>query len=304
MKKLLLSVLLWYLAGQPLSAQVSPLTIFRNPQDSTTDYYTLILPGSEVKGMLVFTYQEFSEQLKSEARLKGIALLNIVPSAHYPDILTEDYPLEKMDEILTEVTGKYPIPLNRLVAGGMSAAGTLAIRYAQYAEQGRLKSGIHLAGVMAVDPPLDYERFWKECRRKVDLNFHPAAVAEGRMILNLFDYRFGGTPYQKLSEYQSVSPFSSSAPGGGNARWLRKIPVRIYHEPDVNWWIENRRQDYHGMNSIDAAALINQLLINGNAAAELISTHNRGFREDGTRHPHSWSIVDEPGLIVWCLSLF
>ena len=36
------------------------------------------------------------------------------------------------------------------------------------------------------------------------------------------------------------------------------MAVRLYTEPDVNWWIDNRRKDYYDLNSIDDAALINQ----------------------------------------------
>jgi hypothetical protein len=53
------------------------------------------------------------------------------------------------------------------------------------------------------------------------------------------------------------------------------------------------------MNAIDCAAFINELNILGNSNAELIVTHERGYLPDGTRHPHSWSIVDERDLLEW-----
>ncbi|MDX6747060.1 hypothetical protein SHK09_09685 [Polaribacter sp. PL03] len=34
---------------------------------------------------------------------------------------------------------------------------------------------------------------------------------------------------------------------------------------------------------------------------KLINTKNRGYRANGERHPHSWSIVDEKDLINWIL---
>ena len=37
----------------------------------------------------------------------------------------------------------------------------------------------------------------------------------------------------------------------------------------MDWWIENRRKSYYDMNSIDLAALINQLRVLGNESAEL-----------------------------------
>jgi len=302
MKKLLF--LLFLIPGFHISFAQEPITVFRNPRDSTANLYQLVLPKGQIKGMFVLTYLPFSHPMVSMAAEKGIVLMMGIPASNYLDIMVEDYPLQLLDEMIAEVTVKYNIPKNKVIVGGLSAAGSLAIRYAQYGEQGKNHSGIKVAGVMAVDPPLDYERFWRECKKKVELNFSSVAVAEGKMVLSLLESKYGGTPYQKLSNYHTGSPFSYSARKGGNAVFLDKTPVRIYHEPDVNWWLENRRLDYYGMNSIDCAALINQLMIDGNKDAELISTNNKGFREDGSRHPHSWSIVDETELINWCVSLF
>ena len=35
---------------------------------------------------------------------------------------------------------------------------------------------------------------------------------------------------------------------------------------------------------------------------EYIPTENMGFRANGERHPHSWSIIDKVGLIKWILN--
>jgi hypothetical protein len=57
------------------------------------------------------------------------------------------------------------------------------------------------------------------------------------------------------------------------------------------------------MNAIDLAALVNELKIRGNQQSELIITHNKGYQPDGTRHPHSWRIVDEKDLVDWFVGL-
>ena len=63
--------------------------------------------------------------------------------------------------------------------------------------------------------------------------------------------------------------------------------------------METRRKDYYAMNTIDLAAMINELNILGNTNAELIITYDKGYHPDGTRHPHSWSIVDNKDLVEW-----
>ena len=57
------------------------------------------------------------------------------------------------------------------------------------------------------------------------------------------------------------------------------------------------------MNATDLAALVNELKIMGNPEAELITTQNKGYRQDGSRHPQTWNIVDEKELIDWFIGL-
>jgi hypothetical protein len=51
----------------------------------------------------------------------------------------------------------------------------------------------------------------------------------------------------------------------------------------------------------DATALVNILRLLGNTQAELITTGGAGHMPDGSRNPHSWSIVDERALAEWLI---
>ena len=48
-------------------------------------------------------------------------------------------------------------------------------------------------------------------------------------------------------------------------------------------------------------SIYNNLKIKGLKKIELINTKNKGYRADGTRHPHSWAIVDKENLLNWVL---
>ena len=109
----------------------------------------------------------------------------------------------------------------------------------------------------------------------------------------------GGSPAQVREVYRSRSPFLASEKDGGNARWLKSVPIRLYTEPDVVWMIETIGHDYYTMNAMDQAALVLQLRALGNTRANLITTTDKGFRPPGTRNPHSWTIVDEEDLANW-----
>ena len=153
-------------------------------------------------------------------------------------------------------------------------------------------------------PPLDFIRFWHSGNKAKQLNFQYAAANEGKWVTAVLEKNLGGTATEKQEAYIQYSPYCHIALDGGNARLLEKnIAIRVYSEPDVHWWIETRRKDFYDMNTIDAAALVNTLKIQGNTEAELILTTDKGYRPDGSRHPHSWSIVDEQELIDWFLEL-
>lgn len=269
-------------------------TIYRNPKDSTQNFYQQYLPEGKPKGLIVVFYEQFRNP--KLAIDQGFAVISLTPMADYLQSMFGTTIMKLSDEMIVEICKKNQIPTDKVIVGGLSAGGTLAIRFAENFKTLHIKP----AAVFAADPPLDYERFWYECSRKVKLNFHPAAVAEGQMVLKYMTQYLGGSPTKFKKKYWQLAPYSRNATNGGQIANLKTTPIRLYHEPDINWWIENRRQDYTGMNSIDCAGAINDLQILGNARAELITTHNKGYRDNGTRHPHSWSIIDEKELVEWC----
>jgi len=280
--------------------------VYKISNDSTQNFYTKRIPKVPVRGLLVINLRSLTDSIKTYALRNGIILMSIVPLK--PDsalqYFTDDVVLKRMDDMITEVVKAYHISPDKVIIGGMSVAGTGSVRYVEYCMTGHSMGHIKPIGLFAVDSPLDYERFYKASTNAVKRNFNNEAVAEGKEVIKLFKLRFGGSPNDKLKIYQTLSPFSYSAINGGNAKLLNDLSVRLYIEPDINWWIENRRRDYYDFNAIDNAALINQLKLNGNSHAELIVTSDKGYQDDGTRHPHSWSILDEKNLIDWCFTLF
>ena len=135
------------------------------------------------------------------------------------------------------------------------------------------------------------------------LVFIAQTANEGTWVSGYLEANLGGTPDENMQAYINYSPYCYSDENVNNYLNFKNIAIRAYTEPDVNWWIETRRKDYYSMNSIDLAALINALKIAGNENAELITTQNKGYLPDRTRHPHSWSIVDEIEMVDWFLKM-
>lgn len=214
-----------------------------------------------------------------------------------------DADLETLKMLVAQVMRTNQIDSGKLVIGGVSAGGTGAVRYAEYCLSGHCSRGITPAGVFSVDAPLDFERWWNAQTMNVRRNNPKSSLEESKAILDALREALGGPPGEARAIYRDRSPFLATERDGGNARWLKSMPIRLYTEPDVVWAIEHIGYDYYTMNAIDQAALVLQLRAFGNARAELIITTGRGFRPSGVRNPHSWTIVDEPQLADWIIRL-
>ena len=68
---------------------------------------------------------------------------------------------------------------------------------------------------------------------------------------------------------------------------------------DVNWLMNERRRDLYDWNGTDIVAMINDLKLMGNKDANVIITMGKGIKLDGTKHPHSWSIMENKDCFNW-----
>lgn len=298
-----LAILLLCLADAPLAAQetgaAARYRVYAPAGKATSVLVLLPGYGDDADG---FDPSSGSTPSTLPARLAehGVATIVAVPRG---DTLYEtDKALGALDSLLARVVAQYALPRERVAIGGFSSGGTGAVRYAQMCAQAKCRAVPRIAAVFAVDPPLDFERLYRASDVIVQRNAPRSNVAEERMILETLRGSLGGTPDDARESYRISSAVTASDPRGGNARLLVRTPIRLYTEPDVRWWMEQRNLDYHGMNSVDHAALINLLRVAGNERAELITTTGKGRRPDGRRHPHSWSIADEPELARWLLA--
>jgi hypothetical protein len=105
-------------------------------------------------------------------------------------------------------------------------------------------------------------------------------------------HELGGSPAQFPARYRAASAFTRSDPAGGNAQWLRSVPVRLYSEPDLAFWQATcPAYQPEDLNADGATALVACLQRLGNRRACYLPTTGKGF-VGKHRMPHSWSIVD------------
>lgn len=270
--------------------------------------YTLVLPDdNEADGLVVFlNSHRDAGKVVEEPSLEFYALQNnlgiiFITTGNRLEFFFSEDSIIKVDRYIGEVVETYNIPKENLFFAGMSLSGTRALKYSQFCAEEKSQFGIIPAAVAVCDAPLDFIRFWKETDKAKRLKFNPVTANEGEWVTGYLESNLGGTPKENPEAYKEYSVYTYYADDGGNLKLLKDIPVRAYTEPDVLWWMETRRKDYYAMNAIDLAAMVNELNILENENAELIITHDKGYHPDGTRHPHSWSIVDNKDLIEWFL---
>lgn len=161
------------------------------------------------------------------------------------------------------------------------------------------QSQVQPKGVFVVDSPIDLLALYNTAQKNLKMNFSEASLQEANWIKKYFDKEFGN-PENGIDNYEKYSPFTLETQNINNLVNLKDIKVRFYTEPDLEWWKENRKNDYEDLNAFYLKKLSRKLKFEfENKNIELIETENKGYRANGERHPHSWRIVDKKDLIKW-----
>lgn len=303
-------ITLFLMLGVQVLLGQTTTTVYRNPQDSTSNSYQFILPDrTPVRGLIVRDYSRlppekttipYPFQWKKLALAKGLAILYTVTSNTPSELYDQDTGPMLLDEIIHEVTESYDLSNVPVFIGGISASGTRALRFAQFCAQEKSKFNTQITGAFAVDAPLDLERFYYSALKHQHL-FKAGMLEEAQFVVPEFLRRLGCTPKEHPLVYRKASVFSYRDSLGGNARYYKNIPLLFFHEPDLNWWMEERGATYYDMNAFDIAGFVQLVRQMGHPDVELITTTGKGYDRQGNRNCHSWSIVDEVYLVEWML---
>lgn len=289
---------------------VDSLYFFVDRWYSKSLFYYALTPKGTIKGVLVLLPGggELPEMvISSNKKLMQLAydsgILTLVPSINNDYGVDDEKPaLDFLNLVYVEAVTKYKAPKDKFILGGLSGGGMNALRYAEMAHDSTNRTSIIPAAVYGVDPPVDLAGLYYRSKRDIDRNIEHIGLSESKSIVEGFNQQYGGSPDQQPKRYIQSSMYSRSEINGGNAKYLMHVPVRLYCDPDIEWNLRERNRDYYDMNAADESAMINFLNLIGNKDAEFISALGKGYRLDGTRHPHSWSIVDPDDCIRWILN--
>lgn len=268
-----------------------------NAQTITTEHYELIIPKQQEKLLILFpcfpcdaahTKAEF--EIQNQALGAHTAVLSFNFNRH---LWMPEADKVNLKEQLESVIKEYQLNSDQTYVGGFSSGGNVALLMSDYliAEQAPLS----IQGVFIVDSPIDLLGLHKSSEQ-IAKN---TTSQEATFLVRYFEAAFGkGKP--NMAMYEAASPYTSKTNHIDNLSNLKGIKIRLYTEPDEAWWLENRNTKQENTNAHYIKLLADDLTkAFGREKVELITTKNKGYRKNGQRHPHSWSIVDKKDLLTW-----
>lgn len=273
-------------------------------QEITNENYELSKPTKNLKRVLILFggFPEKPENIKREFTIQELALeksIAVLYMNYNQKLWLEETEKQKLAELLQKIFAENKLPTNDTYVGGFSSGGNVALLMGSFLVENK---GFKLApkGVFIVDSPIDLVALYKSSEKNIARNFSEVSVRESTWMIETLGKSFGN-PSDGISKYQQYAVYTSSTETIDNIKGLKNTKIRLYTEPDTLWWKENRKADYDQMNACYIKKLAASLQNAGFSQVEYIATENKGYRANGDRHPHSWSIVDKKELIKWMM---
>lgn len=279
--------------------------IMLDENDYYSGYYLLVEPEYKdtISGVLVLLagFGQIPENTPPETKLHNVAFVNNVLTVFYAGgnkLYADSITQVKLTRVIKDVLSRYNVKTNSFVLGGFSAGGMIALRYVELCNEFPDKFPIQPKGVFTVDSPIDIFTIYEALEENAKNKYSELAVEEAVRAIGHIKNDYG-VPKENVSTYAKLTAFSMNKSYCQNEQWLKNTAVRTYHDVDIAWRIKNRNQTVHLSNYEVTAELINRLALMGNDKAEFIQSFQTGYRSNGQRHPHSWSIVNEVELLQW-----
>lgn len=265
--------------------------------------YNLYKPNNTQAVLLLFGgFPEDAVAIENEFQITDLANEKGVAVAYLNfnrKLWLEEDEKEQLAISLQELFNLNNLPRDKIYIGGLSSGGNMALLISNYLSQ-KSEYNLKPAGVFVVDSPVDLAALFRIAKSNIERNFSEASVGESTFIFNYFNEQLGN-PNDTIAPYEKSSAFTYETKDFQNLRDLENTKIRFYTEPDKAWWKENMGVDYEQMNAFHLKRLSDFLISKDFENVQFIATENKGFREDGTKNPHSWSIIDKNELVQWIL---
>jgi hypothetical protein len=299
MKKLIVLLGVSLLAVCTSRSQTEVQETSYNVQEN--DGYELLIPKGSQTGVLILFpgFPETPEVMKREFSIVKPAMEAGIAAAFMKfnrQLWLKEEEKRLLATIINQMFEENDLNKKNVYIGGFSSGGNVSLLLSNYLVQSG--SNVQPQGVFVVDPPVDLLGLYQNSVRNIERNFSSVSVQESNMIVSLLEPEFG-KPQDGIEKYEQHSPYTLKTRNIDNLSHLKDVQLRFYTEPDTAWWKENRQYEYEEMNAYFIENLADDLRKKFGENATYIPTENRGYRANGNRHPHSWSIVDVDELIQW-----
>lgn len=273
-------------------------------QEIKNDNYELSKPAENIRKVLVLFggYPEQPEDIKREFKILENAKRNdiaVIYMNYNQKLWLEENEKQKLAEQLQNIFIENKLPTIGTYIGGFSSGGNMALLISSFLTKNK-EFNLEPKGVFIVDSPIDLLALYKSAEKNIKRNFSEPSVQEANWLIENLEENFGN-PKNNLSKYEKNSVFTSRTNSINNLKNLKNTKIRLYTEPDTLWWKKNRMADYDQMNAYYIKQLSESLKKSGFGRVEYMPTENKGYRANGERHPHSWSIIDKKELIKWIM---
>ena len=269
----------------------------------TTDSFELYLPsGHQAATLILFPgLPETPERVKTEFKIispalqKGIA---VVIMKFNRRLWLDDKEKFYLTKTINQLFEEHPINNEQLFIGGFSSGGNISLLLANHLK--KAQNIIQPKGVFIIDSPVDLLALYEISQRNIERNFSKGSVQESKGTISRFDTSLG-KPANGIERYEKYAPYTHKTKSINNLSKLENVKIRLYTEPDIEWWTTNRQNEYEDMNAYFIKQLADELTQKYGNLVEYMPTENRGYRANGQRHPHAWAIVEINDLLKWIL---
>ena len=273
-------------------------------QQIINDSYELDFPKVPIKGVLVLFggFSEYAQDIRHQFNIAEIAVKNalaVVYLNYNQKLWLEENQKKDLASQLNEIFRTNKLPSENIYLGGYSSGGNIALLLGNYLVGQNSK--IKPKGIFVVDSPIDLLALYESSEKNIARNFSTPSVQESTMLMHILGDKFGRLEEQNPS-IERYAVYTNATQNIDQLRNLKQTKLRLYTEPDTLWWKENRMADPDQMNAFYLDRLVRVLKQSDFDQVEFITTKNKGYRANGMRHPHSWSIVDKEKLVHWILS--
>jgi len=272
-------------------------------QEIINDDYVLNKPTENAKATLILFggYPENAEDIKREFKILERAKkhrISVLYMNYNRKLWMEQEDLLELYEQLEDIFKNNKLSRNNIYIGGFSSGGNVALLISNFMINKNTQ--IIPKGVFIGDSPIDLAELYKIAEKNIERNVSNAYAEESKWLIGTLGKKMGN-PNSNISNYQRYSVFTLKTKNINNLNHLKNTKIRLYTEPDTLWWKSQTMANYEDMNAYYIKQLSELLNASGFKHVEYIPTENKGYRSNGDRNPHSWSIIDKQDLINWML---